>query len=153
MIRRDNFYIRRKSLFYLCEMNSEPRWKLQTDDSDIEEFIDIRRKVGNQIIREYLLDGVENSERIDRVSGKLRGPKNEFKDFANFLILKLSVDGLMVKFLAEAGVYDNLRIVAVDSKNLAERSSDDIIRIFTEALENPDSYNTKVVLSDDSTVR
>lgn len=134
-------------------MNSEPTWKLETNDSDIEEFIDIRRKVGNQIIREYLLNGIEKMNKILRVSGRLRGPKNEFKDFSKFLVLKLSVDGLPFRFLAEAGVYDNLRIVAVDSNRLAERSPKDLIQIFIEALEHPDEYNTTVILSDDSTVR
>jgi hypothetical protein len=130
-----------------------PMWKLQKDDSTIEEFIDIRRKVGNQIIREYLLDTIVKNNKIIRVPGKLRGPKNEFKDFANFLILQISIDGSSARFLAEAGVYENLRIVAVDSSNLAERDSKDLIEIFTEALENPDIYNTTLVLSDDSTVR
>jgi len=134
-------------------MNSGPTWKLQTNNSAVEEFIDIRRKVGNQIIREYLLNGIEKSDKIHRVSGKLRGPKNEFKDFAKFLVLRLSFDGSPIRFLAEAGVYDNLRIVAVDSYKLADRKPEDLIQIFTEALEHPDKYKTIVILSDDSTVR
>jgi hypothetical protein len=134
-------------------MNPRPMWKLQKNDSIIEEFIDIRRKVGNQIIREYLLDKIVKHNKIIRVSGRLRGPKNEFKDFANFLILQISIDRSSARFLAEAGVYENLRIVAVDSSNLAERDSEDLIEIFTKALENPDTYNTTLVLSDDSTVR
>ncbi|OLS28778.1 MAG: hypothetical protein ThorAB25_17830 [Candidatus Thorarchaeota archaeon AB_25] len=134
-------------------MSPGPMWKLQKDDSTIEEFIDIRRKVGNQIIREYLLDKIVKNNKIIRVSGRLRGPKNEFKNFANFLILQISIDGSSARFLAEAGVYENLRIVAVDSINLAERDSEDLIEIFTKALENPDTYNTTLVLSDDSTVR
>jgi hypothetical protein len=87
------------------------------------------------------------------VPGRLRGPKNEFKDFAKFLILQLSVDGSSVRFLAEAGVYENLRIVAVDSNDFAELDSEDLIRIFTDALDKPEQYNTKLVLSDDSKVR
>lgn len=134
-------------------MNSEPTWKLLKDDSTIDEFIDIRRKVGNQVIREYLLDTVVKSNAIIRVPGKLRGPKNEFKDFAKFLILQLSIDGASARFLAESGVYENLRIVAVDSNNLAARNSEDLISIFTEALENPEQYSTTLVLSDDSTIR
>jgi len=134
-------------------MNSEPTWKLQKEDSTIDDFIDVRRKVGNQIIREYLLDTVVINKAILRVPGKLRGPKNEFKDFAKFLILQISIDGASARFLAESGVYENIRIVAVDSKNLAERNTEDLIRIFTEALENPEQYNTTLVLSDDSMVR
>jgi len=134
-------------------MNSEPTWKLQKEDSTIDDFIDVRRKVGNQIIREYLLDTVAINKAILRVPGKLRGPKNEFKDFAKFLILQISIDGVSARFLAESGVYENIRIVAVDSKNLAERNTEDLIRIFTEALENPEQYNTTLVLSDDSKVR
>jgi len=134
-------------------MNSEHTWKLQKDDSTIDNFIDIRRKVGNQVIREYLLDTVVVNRAILRVPGKLRGPKNEFKDFAKFLILQISIDGISARFLAESGVYENIRIVAVDSKNLAERNTEELIRIFTEALENPEQYNTTLVLSDDSKVR
>ena len=134
-------------------MSSEHTWKLQNDDSTMDEFIDIRRKVGNQVIREYLLDVVLKNSSIVRVTGKLRGPKNEFKDFAKFLILEVVVEGVSARFLAESGVYENLRIVAVDSNNLAQQSPEDLIRIFTKALENPEQYNTKLILSEDSTVR
>ncbi|MHA1944382.1 MAG: hypothetical protein ACW96M_08305 [Candidatus Thorarchaeota archaeon] len=134
-------------------MSSRATWKLQKDDSTVDEFTDVRRKVGNQVIRAYLLDTIVESNRIERVPGKLRGPKNEFKDFAKFLILQLSIDGSPASFLAETGVYENLRIVAVDSIMLAERDSEELIRIFTDALENPEPYNTKLVLSDDSNVR
>jgi hypothetical protein len=134
-------------------MNSGPTWKLQKNDSSVEEFIDIRRKVGNQIIRDYLLDPLVKNNKVIRVPGKLRGPKDDFKDFANFLILQISIDGTSAKFLAEAKVYENLRIVAVDSSNLAEKNPEELIEIFTEALENPGPFNTTLVLSDDSTVR
>lgn len=134
-------------------MNSEPTWKLQKDDSTVDEFIDIRRKVGNQVIREYLLDNVVKNTEIIRIPGKLRGPRNEFKDFAKFMILKISLDGVSASFLAETGVYENLRIVAVDSTNLADRISEDLISLFTEALENPDIYDSTLILSDDSTFR
>ena len=133
-------------------MQSELTWKLQGSDSEVEEFIDIRRKVGNQIIRKYLLNTIVESNKITRIPGKLRGPKNEFKDFAKFLILELSIDGLQEKFLAEAGVYENLRIVAVSSNTLAEKDSESLIRIFTEALESPALHNASVVLSNDSSV-
>ena len=134
-------------------MNSESTWKLQKDDSTVDEFIDIRRKVGNQIIREYLLENVVKNTEIIRIPGKLRGPRNEFKDFAKFMILKISLDGVSASFLAETGVYENLRIVAVDSTNLADRISEDLISLFTDALENPDVYNSTIILSDDSTFR
>jgi hypothetical protein len=134
-------------------MNPGTNWTLQKDDSTVDEFIDIRRKVGNQVIREYLLDKVVNSSTIIRIPGKLRGPKNEFKDFAKFMILKISIDGVGASFLAETGVYENLRIVAVDSNRLADRKSEDLISIFTEALQNPDIYNSTLILSDDSTFR
>ncbi|MFW9807514.1 MAG: hypothetical protein ACFFFK_12365 [Candidatus Thorarchaeota archaeon] len=134
-------------------MSSGPTWKLQKDDSTIEEFIDVRRKVGNQIIRDYLLDSVATSDAIIRVSGKLRGPKNEFQDFAKFLILEITMSGISERFLAQAGVYENLRIVAVDSMGLANQSAEELINIFTKALENPEKFNTILVLSEDSTVR
>ncbi|MFW9869660.1 MAG: hypothetical protein ACFFFO_03850 [Candidatus Thorarchaeota archaeon] len=134
-------------------MTSGDTWKLQRDDSTVDEFIDIRRKVGNQVIREYLLNNIIESNKIERVSGKLRGPKNEFKDFAKFLILKISIKGVSARFLAEAGVYQNLRIVAVDSNELANRNSESLIKIFADALENPEIYDTRLVLSEDSKVR
>ena len=134
-------------------MSSKVTWKLQKDDSTIEEFTDIRRKVGNQVIRAYLLDTVAERGSIDRVPGKLRGPKNEFKDFAKFLILQLTVDGSSVRFLAEARVYENLRIVGTDSQQLAEKEPDEIIGIFTDALKNVEDWNTSIVISNDSVVR
>jgi hypothetical protein len=134
-------------------MSSRATWTLHRDDSSVDEFNDIRRKVGNQIIRAYLLDPVIGSNKIERMNGKLRGPKNEFKDFAKFLILRLSVDGSSARFLAEAGVYENLRIVGVDSSSLAERDSEELIKLFTDALEDVDSFDTTLVLSEDSLVR
>jgi len=128
-------------------------WKLHWDDSSIDEFTDIRRKVGNQVIRAYLLDPVLVSNKIERMNGKLRGPKNEFKDFAKFLILSVSIDGSSTRFLAEAGVYENLRIVAVDSDKIAERETEELIQLFTEALADLESYNTTLILSNDSMVR
>lgn len=128
-------------------------WKLHWDDSSIDEFTDIRRKVGNQVIRAYLLDPVLGSNKIERMNGKLRGPKNEFKDFAKFLILSVSIDGSSTRFLAEAGVYENLRIVAVDSDKIAERETEELIQLFTEALADLESYNTTLILSNDSMVR
>ncbi|MFX1482834.1 MAG: hypothetical protein ACFFCP_06545 [Promethearchaeota archaeon] len=126
---------------------------MQKDDSTIEEFIDIRRKVGNQIIRKYLLNAMIESNRIERVSGKLRGPKNQFKDFAKFLILRVSIDGTQTKFLAESGVYENLRIVAISPNVAAEKTADELIRLFTNALEHPESYDSILVLSEDSKIQ
>jgi hypothetical protein len=87
------------------------------------------------------------------MNGKLRGPKDEFKDFAKFLILKVSIDNSSVRFLAESGVYENLRIVAVDSNDFAEKESEDLINIFTDALADLEAYETTLILSDDSNVR
>ncbi|MHA2221072.1 MAG: hypothetical protein ACXAAO_03325 [Candidatus Thorarchaeota archaeon] len=134
-------------------MTSKAIWKLQKDDSSTDEFTDIRRKVGNQVIRAYLLDSVLDSNNIERMNGKLRGPKDEFKDFAKFLILKVSIDNSSVRFLAESGVYENLRIVAVDSNDFAEKESEDLINIFTDALADLEAYETTLILSDDSNVR
>jgi hypothetical protein len=134
-------------------MSSRTTWKLQKDDSSIDEFTDIRRKVGNQVIRAYLLNPLIASNKIERMNCRLRGPKNEFKDFAKFLILRVSVEGSPANFLAEAGVFENLRIVAVDSSNLANRESEDLIKIFTDALEDLETYDTTLVLSDDSKVQ
>jgi hypothetical protein len=134
-------------------MSSKANWTLHRNDSSVDEFTDIRRKVGNQVIRAYLLNPVIESNKIERMNGKLRGPKNEFKDFAKFLILRVSVDGTPARFLAEAGVYENLRIVGIDSISLAEREPDVLIKLFTDALEDLDSFDTTLVLSEDSLVR
>ena len=131
-------------------MTLGPTWKLVNDDSSIDEFIDIRRIVGNQVIRAYLLDDIIKSHRVERIPGKLRGPKNEFKDFAKFLVLRLKNGDLEFNILAEAGVYENLRIVGTDSKVLAMKTRDEIIKIFTDALEEPEKNDTKLILSNDS---
>ena len=119
-------------------MTSKPTWKLIKGDSSIDEFIDIRRIVGNQVIRAYLLDEIANSHRIERIPGKLRGPKNEFKDFAKYLILKIKNEKSEYKILAEAGVYENLRIVGTDSEELTKKSREEVIQIFTDALQEPE---------------
>jgi len=93
------------------------------------------------------------TRRVEEIPGKLRGPKNEFKDFAKFLIVKMKNGNSEFRILAEAGVYENLRIVATDSEELTKKSRDDIIKIFTDALENPELNETKVILSNDSEVR
>lgn len=134
-------------------MTSRHTWKLVNDDSSIDEFIDIRRIVGNQVIRAYLLDEIMETRRVENIPGKLRGPKNEFKDFAKFLIVKMKNGDSELKILVEAGVYENLRIVGTDSEQLTKKTRDEVIRIFTDALENPDLNDTKIILSNDSEVR
>ncbi|MGY5858063.1 MAG: hypothetical protein RTU63_01740 [Candidatus Thorarchaeota archaeon] len=134
-------------------MTSGPTWKLIKDDSSIDEFIDIRRIVGNQVIRAYLLNDIIESRRVENISGKLRGPKNEFKDFAKFLIVKVKNGDSEYKILAEAGVYENLRIVGTDSEELTKKTRDEVIKIFTDALEEPDQNDTKLILSNDSEVK
>ena len=134
-------------------MASGPTWKLINDDSSIDEFLDIRRIVGNQVIRAYLLDEIIESRRVEKIPGKLRGPKNEFKDFAKFLIVKVKNGDSEYKILAEAGVYENLRIVGTDSEELTKKTRDEVIKIFTDALEEPDQNDTKLILSNDSEVR
>ena len=134
-------------------MTSGPTWKLIKDDSSVNEFIDIRRIVGNQVIRAYLLDNIVETHRVEKIPGKLRGPKNEFKDFAKFLIVIVKNGDSEYKILAEAGVYENLRIVGTDSEELTKKSRDEIIKIFTDALENPEQSDTKIILSNDSEVK
>jgi hypothetical protein len=109
--------------------------------------------VGNQVIRAYLLNGIIAANRVRRIQGKLRGPKDEFKDFANFLILHVKNSKSEFRVLAEAGVYENLRIVATDSSEFAQRSPDEVIKAFTIALEDPEPNNTVLILSKDSKVR
>ncbi|TFG32044.1 hypothetical protein EU527_10975 [Candidatus Thorarchaeota archaeon] len=134
-------------------MISEPTWKLVNEDSTIDEFIDIRRIVGNQVIRAYLLDEIIKSDRLTRIAGKLRGPKNEFKDFANFLIVKFNSEESEIRVLVEAGVYENLRIVGTDSEELTQKPRDDLIKLFTNALEQPEPSNTTLIISNDSKLR
>ncbi|MBE0527022.1 MAG: hypothetical protein IH631_08775 [Candidatus Thorarchaeota archaeon] len=134
-------------------MTSGPTWKLVKDDSSIDEFIDIRRIVGNQVIRAYLLDDIIGSHRVEKIPGKLRGPKNEFKDFAKFLIVRVNNGDLEFNILAEAGVYENLRIVGTDSEVLAMKTQEEVIKIFTDALEEPEKNDTKLILSNDSEIK
>ena len=134
-------------------MTSGPTWKLINDDSSIDEFIDIRRIVGNQVIRAYLLDNIMETRRVEKIPGKLRGPKNEFKDFAKFLIVKVKNGNSEYKILVEAGVYENLRIVGTDSKEITKMARDDVIKIFTDALEEPDKNDTKLIISIDSEIK
>lgn len=134
-------------------MISGNTWKLVKEDSGIDEFIDIRRKVGNQVIRAYLLKSALESNRVKKVAGKLRGPRNEFKDFDKFLIVHVKNGESEFKVLVEAGVYENLRIVAIDSEEFAQRTPDELIRAFTNALEEPEPNNTTLILSKDTKIR
>ncbi len=134
-------------------MSKSPTWKLVNGDDSVEEFIDIRRKVGNQIIRAYLLSDVMDSERVKKIPGKLRGPKDEFKDFDRFLILKIKDGDSTYRFLAESGVYENLRIVGTDSESVASSSPQEITEKFTRALQNPAPNGVTLILSESSRVK
>lgn len=112
--------------------------------------MDIRRKVGNRIIRAYLLDSVIKENRIERIQASLRGPKDKFQDFAKFLILRANVQKAEIRILAETGVYENLRIVGTDSDAVAELEPEEIVKIFTDALMELESYDTSLLLSIDS---
>ena len=122
------------------------------DDDSMQEFNDIRRKVGNQIIRAYLLEEILSKGKVVKKSVKMRGPKDEFKDFAHFLILEFMNGTSNLKILAEAGVYENLRIVGSDSNDLENLNSDEIISLFTNVLSDPIQYNAKITISEDSKV-
>jgi hypothetical protein len=117
------------------------------------EFQDIRRLVGNQIIRAYLLEGPLSSERVVREQAVLRGPKDEFKDFDDFFVMHITSRNAVYKVLIEANVYQNLRIVGTDSEDLAKKEPADIVAIVTDALTQPESYKTTLLLSESSRVR
>jgi len=119
----------------------------------VQEFIDIRRKVGNQVVRAYLLEPVLKSQRITRAEISLRGPKDEWMDFAEFLVLRVIEGENEFGILAETGVYENLRIVGTDSEEIAQKSPNEITLAFTEALKGPQGCNAVVVLSTDSKVK
>ena len=119
----------------------------------MQEFIDIRRKVGNQIIRAYLLESMLQSQRITRTEISLRGPKDEWMDFAKFLILRVTEGENEFNILAETGVYENLRIVGTDSEEIAQKSPSEITHSFTEALKDPQSCGAVIVLSTDSKLK
>ncbi len=113
-------------------------------------FIDLRRKVGNNIIRAYLLQPVMKSDRIRVVSARLKGPGDAFKDFAKFLIVRTKYSGRPVQLLVETGVYENLRIVATDDMSISELTAREIIELFTESLMNPDVHELLIFKSGDS---
>ncbi|MHA2140202.1 MAG: hypothetical protein ACXADC_05990 [Candidatus Thorarchaeota archaeon] len=132
-------------------MSKERTWKLKTADGTLTEFNDIRRLVGNQIIRAYLLENAMSTNRLERIKATLRGPKNEFKDFDDFFVLSASVDGNL-KILVEANVYENLRIVGTDSEKIRTMNARQIISLFTEMLDNPEVHQTTLILSESSKV-
>lgn len=105
------------------------------------------------MIRAYLLNKAIESNRVETVGGKLRGPKGEFKDFDNFLIVHVKNGESEFKVLVEAGVYENLRIVATDSEEFAQRTPEEVIRAFTNALEEPEPNNTTLILSKNTKIR
>ncbi len=114
------------------------------------EFIDIRRKVGNQVLRAYLLDGLLQTERMQQIKASLRGPKNDFQDFARYIVVRGQRGGTSFAFLAETGVYENLRIVGTESHDIAELAPEEIISVFTEALRHPEEFSTVLAVSSDS---
>lgn len=132
-------------------MSPERTWKLKSQDGTLTEFKDIRRKVGNQIIRAYLLEKVLIKNRLERIKATLRGPKEEFKDFDNFFVLKTTFDSDL-QILVEANVYENIRIVGTNSDDLCTMDPKDIIALFTEALDNLESHQTSLILSETSKV-
>jgi phosphoribosyl 1,2-cyclic phosphodiesterase len=118
----------------------------------METFLDIRRKVGNQIIRIYLLDDALTEERIERINATLRGPKKEFKDFAKYFILRIQENGDEIRFLTETGIYENMRIVGTDSQKIAQMETEEIVGKYTDALKIPEKYNTSFILNTDSEI-
>ncbi|MFX0044970.1 MAG: hypothetical protein ACFE8Z_03915 [Candidatus Hermodarchaeota archaeon] len=134
-------------------MSSRSAWKLKASDGAMIEFQDIRRLVGNQIIRAYLLEGLLSGDRIVTEKAILRGPRDEFKDFDDFFVMRLTTENVVYKVLVEANVYQNLRIVGTDSSDLAQKEPAYIVALVTDALTQPDRYETTLLLSDNSRVR
>ncbi len=108
--------------------------------------------MGNQIVRAYLLERITASGAIDRMKATLKGPKSEFKDFDRYLILSIQNGLDSYRILAQAKVYENLRIVATDNEAVSEGNPEDIIKLFTEPLEDPASYDARLVISETSVV-
>ena len=69
------------------------------------------------------------------------------------MILKIKNGKAEYRILAEAGVYENLRIVGTDSEELTKKSREDLIEIFTDALQEPDKNDTRLILSTDTEVK
>lgn len=128
-------------------------WNLTHRDGKVESFIDIRRKVGNQIVRAYLLKPLLDSARVQTIDVTMRGPKSEFQDFAKFIVVSIKHEGHVVKLLAESGVYENIRIVGVDNQSIENLQADDIVDLFAAALAEPESHDSLLLISHDSAVR
>ena len=133
-------------------MNPTKSWTLKYEDGSEEDFLDLRRKVGNRVLRAYLLETITDPSRIIKQKISLRGPKDEFKDSSIFLIVKAIDNDFKFRILAEAAVYENMRIVATDKQDVADKEPDDIIQLFTNALKNPEKSNTAIIVSTDSRV-
>ena len=134
-------------------MSSKRKWTLTSKDGSTETFTDIRRKVGNQIIRIYLLDKSLTDERTEVINASLRGPKNEFKNFDKFFILHIQDEGEEIRFLTETGIYENMRIVGTNSERILELDTDQIVEKYTDALTSPEKYNTKFIVNEDSVIK
>ncbi len=129
---------------------ADKTWRLRHKDGREEEFIDIRRKVGNRVIRHYLISSLLEDGPKERIIASLRGPRNEFKDFAKFIIVQGQWEDEQVSILVESGVYENLRIVGTTSRWLAEQNPDAIIKIFTEITSNASEHHAYIIISEDS---
>ena len=108
--------------------------------------------MGNQIIRAYLLEEMLSKDLFVKKSVKMRGPKDEFKDFAQYLVLEFKNGKDNLRILAESGVYENLRIVGTDLKDLEKLTSDEIIGLFTNVLKEPDKFKAMLTISEDSKI-
>ncbi|MFW9850103.1 MAG: hypothetical protein ACFFF4_13275 [Candidatus Thorarchaeota archaeon] len=134
-------------------MTTHRFWKLKLEDGTVEQFIDIRRKVGNRILRAYLLNAVVASNRVETMHGSLRGPKDEFQDFSKFIVLRATENGEEFRFLIQAGVYENLRIVGIDNDSIAEIQPDDLEKKFTDILQDPDQWDSSIIVSMDTKLK
>jgi hypothetical protein len=104
-------------------------------------------------VRAYLLKPLLEESRVQRMKATLRGPKDEFKDFADYLVLKAHSKWGDFQMLVEAGVYDNLRIVGADREEMNQRQPDELLAMFADALEDPTSHDVVLLISTDSRVR
>lgn len=91
--------------------------------------------------------------KVDKVKASLRGPKDEFKDFDDFLVISAEQSGEKFRILVEANVYENLRIVGTDSERFAEGNPETIVGVFTSVLTDVDIHNTRLLLSESTKVQ
>ena len=99
------------------------------------------------------MEGLLSGDRIVREKAILRGPRDEFKDFDDFFVMYMTSENVAFRVLVEANVYQNLRIVGTDNESLAQKDPDYIVALVTDALAQPDRYQTTLLLSDSSRVR